>query len=977
MKKLFFLCFLLLNLLAEQLIAQCNVTPSPPLSFVNPSFEGPSCAGCQPGPWSNCGGTPDTQPGSWGFTQPASHGNSYVSFLQSGQGAGGYFEGSSQALSSCMTAGQEYKFSIDLAHSTVYNTASPEDCYSSLEIWGSNSLCQQGELLWQSGMITHTNWQTYSVTLTPTSNWCYVSLRPYYISGCSGYVNVMVDNLGAFETNTPEIEATVNSSISCSQDIMGTTSCPADSVVLTGLFNGSPLQATLLTDTTWQTNIIYPLGANPTQKIYIEAFLQTGINVLDSITFNLVDVAPKFSATEVCLGATTSFTDSTTVSSGTIINWLWDFGDGNTGTPTPDPSHTYTTPGTYTVILLVTSSEGCSDTVSKTVIVNGNPTASFNSNNVCLRDTMAFTDSSSVPAPSSITNYVWRWGDNSTNGATQNPSHLYSNEGQHSVTLVTTTNKGCKDSITKSVTVFGIPVSAYTANDKCLSDSILFLNSSTNPPTGTIESWTWNFGDGTPADTINWSTNHLYSAAGTYTVTLITYSSLLGCSDTITDSVTVFPMPNANFNVNEVCQNATTIFTDTSTVTSGAITNWSWTFGDGSPASTIQNPTHIYTNYGVYNVSLTATTNNGCKHSITKNATIHPLPEAAISAANVCNGTPLTFTTNSSIATNATNDSINQWFWNTGDGSPVVATQNTSHTYTTYGSYTATLLVVSSFMCSDSVQKTIVIHPNPTVLFTANDSSGCAPLCIFFQNSSFVPNGTISSWQWTFGDNTANSNSQEATHCYTNTTPSSLLFSPTLMATSDSGCVTSLTKNNYITAYPQPIAQFTVTPQTTLITEPIISIENNSLIATAWSWDFGDGDTNAAQAPQSHTYSDTGTYTITLIASTAYNCKDTARQTVIIDPDFMFYIPNAFSPNGDGTNDFFGGKGDFIKEYKMLIFDRWGNMIYRTDDISKPWDGKSNYGDATSQQDVYVYSIEIVDFKRIKHTYRGTITLVR
>ncbi len=114
-----------------------------------------------------------------------------------------------------------------------------------------------------------------------------------------------------------------------------------------------------------------------------------------------------------------------------------------------------------------------------------------------------------------------------------------------------------------------------------------------------------------------------------------------------------------------------------------------------------------------------------------------------------------------------------------------------------------------------------------------------------------------------------------------------------------------------------------------------------------------------------------------MITSTTYGCVDSAFQTIIIEPDFVFNIPNAFTPDGDEINDSFCGKGIFINEFEMTIFDRWGNLIYKTKDITKPWDGKTNQGAVLSQADVYVYVINLTDFKNKKHSYKGIVTLAR
>jgi gliding motility-associated-like protein len=144
-----------------------------------------------------------------------------------------------------------------------------------------------------------------------------------------------------------------------------------------------------------------------------------------------------------------------------------------------------------------------------------------------------------------------------------------------------------------------------------------------------------------------------------------------------------------------------------------------------------------------------------------------------------------------------------------------------------------------------------------------------------------------------------------------------------------------------------------------------------------WNWNFGDLSSSTIFGPPPHTYADTGTFTITLITSTQHGCIDTTYQTITIEPDFVFYIPNSFSPDGDGTNDTFTGKGMFIKDYQMMIYDRWGNLIFFTDDINKPWDGKANHGNDVAQRDVYVYVVDLTDIKRKKHNYKGIVTLIR
>ena len=436
------------------------------------------------------------------------------------------------------------------------------------------------------------------------------------------------------------------------------------------------------------------------------------------------------------------------------------------------------------------------------------------------------------------------------------------------------------------------------------------------------------------------------------------------CSATDSLIITVDSLPIASITgVASVCAG------DSTTLTAYGGGTYLWSTGATTATITIA-PSSTTT----YNVVVK--NNNDCIDSAALNVVVHPLPIPQFSAANVCEGSSAAF---SNLSTINPPDMLQSYSWDFGDGSSLNGVQDPSHVFASDGSYSVQLIAVSNFGCSDSITISSVIQPNPTVSFSANDTSGCEPLCISFQNSSSVPNGSILQWLWNVGDGSPGTTSQSFDHCYTNdfvVAPNS--FNVTLTVTSDSGCVTTVSKNNYITVYPNPDAIFTVQPQTTTLSDPNISITDLSSGADHWNWNFGDGsDTSSVLSSSAYTYADTGTYIITLITSTQYNCIDTAFQTVIIEPDFLFYIPNAFTPDGDGINDTFIGKGVFIKEYEMTIFDRWGNFIYKTTDINKPWDGKANRGNEIAQAEVYVYALQVIDFKGQKHKYKGVVTLIR
>ncbi|MES2395116.1 MAG: PKD domain-containing protein, partial [Bacteroidota bacterium] len=276
------------------------------------------------------------------------------------------------------------------------------------------------------------------------------------------------------------------------------------------------------------------------------------------------------------------------------------FGDLSPLNTTQSPSHLYANAGNYSVTLMVHNNFGCGDTITKSVQVYYNPVAGFTYSNVCLGDTMYFTNTSAVDNSTSIATYLWAFGDGSPNSSLPNPVHYYSGPGTYNTTLVTTTTDVCSHVANNSVKAFDAPGSTFTFSDICLLDSAIFTNTTTSPTMGSTASWSWNFGDGSPLNTTLWSLRHLYATPGNYQVTLTTYSSNLACPDTLSDSITVFPMPGANFSFTNVCLNQAMNFNDLSTVSSGSIAIKSWDFGDGTSPNGNPNPSHIYVNPGTY-----------------------------------------------------------------------------------------------------------------------------------------------------------------------------------------------------------------------------------------------------------------------------------------------------------------------------------------------------------------------------------------
>ena len=686
---------------------------------------------------------------------------------------------------------------------------------------------------------------------------------------------------------------------------------------------------------------------------------------------------PNFTFPNVCFGTTSSFTDLSNANGGVLTNWNWDFtNNGSVDNITPNPFNGYPAAGSYTVELMVQTALGCKDSIIKTVTVNPIPLANFSAPDVCLNTITPFTDSSTV-ATGSIATFQWDFADGVGLSAFQSPSYLYTNFGVYNVSLTVTSDSNCINTIVIPVTVFNNPIAAFTTTDVCQNVTAMFTDQS-NGNGGTIDQYEWDIDfDGTTHTTDYTSQNptNNYAIENTYTVELIV-TTTDGCSDTITNPITIFPMPNATYSFTDTCFGIANSFTDNSTVSSGILTNWDWSFGNTN-TSTLQNPTQLYANDGQYLVTLIVTTNNSCKDTITQTINVWPLPVVDFTPTSVCLNTATQFTDLSNVILG----SNVAWTWNFGDATALNLSQNPMHTYATDGTFQAELFVTTNHACKDSLTKTVTVHPNPVVSFVSDSLDGCAGVIANFTDNTTInaPSDTnLFTWNWNFGNGLTSTNQNPQGIVFGNTSNTSVaLYTVSLTVTAGvlyGSCSTTDTVVNMITVYPKPIADFTFSPQQTDIYDREITFMDNSIIASQLLWNLGDGDSSNVPNPI-HEYADSGSYLVTLFIENIEGCKDTVQKLVKIDPVFVIFIPNAFTPEGDKLNESFSVKGYGITQLDMLIFDRWGEKIWEGHQLDDSWDG--TYKGNLVENDVYVYKIKVRDVFNVWHEYIGKVTIIK
>ena len=626
--------------------------------------------------------------------------------------------------------------------------------------------------------------------------------------------------------------------------------------------------------------------------IYIVNLTVTDVNgcqgyYSDTVVVDTIPIS-NFTATEVCHTFPTIFTDQSLNTSGTIVSWSWDFGDGIGTSNLQNDIYTYPNPGSYTVTLTVTDDNGCSDTWDSTITVRPNPTAIFTADTVCVGFNTTFTDLSTIVPPlgGTITDWDWDFGDGPPPGTSilQHPSYGYIDFGTFNVKLIITDQYGCMDSVTNPVIVNPGPIALFTSDTVCEGIATTFTDLSTTVPPlgGPIDTYLWEFGDPSTGTSPLPNPTYIYAQAGIYIVNL-TVTDVNGCQGYYSDTVVVDTIPISNFTATEVCHTFPTIFTDQSLNTSGTIVSWSWDFGDGIGTSNLQNDIYTYPNPGSYTVTLTVTDDNGCSDTWDSTITVRPNPTAIFTADTVCVGFNTTFTDLSTIVP-PLGGTITDWDWDFGDGPPPGTSilQHPSYGYIDFGTFNVKLIITDQYGCMDSVTNPVIVNPGPIALFTSD--TVCEGIATTFTDlSTTVPplGGPIDTYLWEFGDpSTGTSPLPNPTYIYAQAG----IYIVNLTVTDVNGCQGYYSDTVVVDTI--PISNFTATEVChtfpTIFTDQSL---NTSGTIVSWSWDFGDGIGTSNLQNDIYTYPNPGSYTVTLTVTDDNDCSDTWDSTITVRPN--------------------------------------------------------------------------------------------
>lgn len=665
---------------------------------------------------------------------------------------------------------------------------------------------------------------------------------------------------------------------------------------------------------------------------------------------------PGFISPEVCLtDASAQFVDTSSIASGNITSWRWNFGDPASGANNTfnglNAQHRYNAIGLYTATLITTSNSGCVDSVSQSFTVNGDvPKANFipQTTGLCANDSVSIQDSSTVNF-GRVTKVQIYWdfvnapADAETDDLPDSAKvykHLYANfqsplAKTFTVRYLSYSGATCVDEKRKLITVNAAPKTQFnTVAPVCL-DAVNYQITEASeiggvPGTGVFT------GPGV-------SSTGLFTPSvtgpGTFRI-LYTYTSAFGCVDSISNTVTVLAPATANFGTSKPsCAKNLIVFTDSSSIpaASGTIVNWRWDFGDGSPSvsnSTSAPVNHTYAAAGNYTATLTITTSNGCIVSKQKQVAVNPLPLPRFTyPPSVClPNASVTFTDASTIADGTENTFTYSWRFGDGPTSTSVA-KNPTHIYTADNIYNVTLTCTSGAGCKDSTTVPVdIIHPQPTAAFSSDSASICETQSVQFSDNSTGADGTVNKWLWDFGN--GNSSTLQS--------PPSQLYSKagnypiSLQVENTFGCKGSTTQR--FTVFANPV--ISAGPDRVLLEGGEITIDATATgNGLKYLWEPA-AYLNNSKVLKPILKGITEDITLKLFVVAQGGCwkQDEVFVKLLKTP----VVPNTFTPNGDGVNDTWVIKYlDSYPECMIRVFNRDGQALYESLGYRVPgWDGR-------------------------------------
>lgn len=666
-----------------------------------------------------------------------------------------------------------------------------------------------------------------------------------------------------------------------------------------------------------------------------------------------------------CKGLTATFDDiSRNDGINKIVNWRWDFGDGAIVTKTSNTptQHFYPNTGSFTVKLIVTDALGCKDSMTRENLVNTTrPVANFTSDTLaCPGSTINFTNTSDA------LNYTSTWTFGDAGGATDNsPSHAYTDTGHYTVSLAIMDQYGCPDTIkrTNYITVKR-PTASFTVSDSvssCAPLEVHFTNTSDY-----FSSVVWDLAGG--ISTVQ-NPTQFYVNPGTYPITLVAISPG-GCTDTAISTIHVYDTLGTSLKYSPL-EGCKPLGVNLLASSNGHM-RYTWDFGDGvvltQTTDTLQ---HVYNAFGNFVPKIIMTDNSGCIIPVVGLDTIRIIGAIAkfgLDRKLFCDSGMVSF-----LDSTTYNDTLTSYQWNFGDGA-TSGVREPQHYYSTPGLYTISLNVRTEHNCVDTftLKDILRVVESPSVRI-GGDSVICVNEQMTHLGEFLRPDSSTVQWRWRFPNGNTSAQQDPAKQQYG--TAGDFVVTTTVM--NSSGCVDTATRNIHVNALPTVTMPSTMTIQSGF-PELIPATYSSGVVSYNWRPATGLSCTDCPQ-PTAGPKFDTR-YIVDFVDSNG--CRNSSViHIVTLCKNANVFLPNTFSPNGDGNNDMFYVRGKGLERVKTLrIFNRWGEVVFEQNNfpVNNPsygWNGK--YKGNKPTPDVYVYQVEVFCENSQIIRFEGNVALIQ
>jgi gliding motility-associated-like protein len=673
----------------------------------------------------------------------------------------------------------------------------------------------------------------------------------------------------------------------------------------------------------------------------------TGVNSCTAATSGTVTVNPtptiSVSGSTVCVNQILNL--SAVSFPGSVYSWSGPNGFISSVQNPAVQNPPVSSSGMYTVV--VSSAEGCTNSAIADVTVTALPVPTLSNNSpVCLDQHLYFTSGGGDF-------YNWS-GPNSFNSNQQHPSLFNATLPANGIYTLVVSTGPCAVSRTTAVTVHPLPLPVITSNAPvCETKKLNF--GFTNP---NITSAFWQGPSGfTSSSFITSIDSALLMHSGVYTLSLV---DIKGCSNTATMNIGVLPNPTLVTSSATVCLNESAIIK----VSGAASYYWTGPFGYYSASAQATVPKSNSVVVHAYTVTGTAANNCTAVTTASVKSLGLPVPGLKVSPSN-------TLCLNKTLTMEGYGGEAYKWAGPANllyEGKEIKFVLNSPYYAGIY-----TLTVIDKNACKSQTLTSISINDLPRGSLLGDVMEGCVPFCSEFRFNTVGSTADLIQVNWEVKGKKISGKtfpycfSEAGTYTFTG------LFKDT---TTQCESRTDF----YVEAFPKPIADFNYLPENAVENAEPLLLLNTSKGEGIDKWDWSidlkeEGVLSSQHKNTSCLFSKAGTYPVVLVVENKWSCSDTVVKAIKVEEDFVIYVPDVFTPNGDGLNEEFLAVGRGIRKFELQIFNRWGNLLFESDDINRGWDG--NYREMPCKQDVYIWKIYVTNGKDTIKDLTGKVTLIR